>query len=699
MRYLLFFLTLCLYQTVCFASFSISGSVITQSGTNTSLNSIQNLSGVSVSTQNDIRVYNIGNRRLVINGNLTIDPETEMLIVGYNSGEMVVVQNNGSLTIGREIVVNGFSRYSEGMAIYLENCPPGFTNRFSFKGNSTFNWFGGVISQQAGKFGFYGNNVTIRIHSENAKLIYRTIDSQNQIRQETNDFIADALTLINGDLTVVSATTQLNGYNPIHCSGAIAFSGSTPNQDVVFNGYRGGGNGNLIDIKFWQGSRPVFYNSLTGSELITGPHISGSASSYGAAMIYQKLKVETHLTNGTAVEGAKCFIRDTNHGNRKTYNKEGHSINNTQDKTYTLITNASGESNIADVLIGSVLVNTGNGNSPNTGNYSWDYRGKENNHSDLFDLNFWNYETNYLQLPNVELKGVNTVVSKATLLTDGNISKSKSDAMAINGISIVHNPNNDEGTITISEQVTLCDLYDFVKLNKVDFHIEEPSIDKILITVIGNNLNIGDYQLVLTNGASLESCEKFQKLTSNKVSVIDDVSQNLKIALTDPNGTYKLMRLINLENALYVIKENVNSTILATDTNITGIASFVTQTNAPVLSFLVQKEGFTNWSADVDITSNDVFNLFVFHSDLANAIASGSTLENQELELYLIKKLLAKNEAIANSLSNVNDLNIIINSINQPGLTNASLEKQEELLELLKQVLLITTKINTSLSE
>ncbi|MGB0427392.1 MAG: hypothetical protein ACPGEC_00515 [Flavobacteriales bacterium] len=98
------------------------------------------------------------------------------------------------------------------MAIYLDDSGTGFTNRFTFQNGGDLTWNGGIISMQAGKFGFYGDNCTVRINSLNAKLIYRTQDPQNQIRQETDDFISTAFSFIGGDMTIVGTAQQLNGY-------------------------------------------------------------------------------------------------------------------------------------------------------------------------------------------------------------------------------------------------------------------------------------------------------------------------------------------------------------------------------------------------------------------------------------------------------------------------------------------------------
>ncbi|MGB0427395.1 MAG: hypothetical protein ACPGEC_00530 [Flavobacteriales bacterium] len=86
-----------LFSVHAFANFTLSGNTITQSGTDTDLSGLSGISGVTTSQQADIIQYNIGNRRLVIQGTLTIDPEKETLFIGYISGDLVRVRNGAEL--------------------------------------------------------------------------------------------------------------------------------------------------------------------------------------------------------------------------------------------------------------------------------------------------------------------------------------------------------------------------------------------------------------------------------------------------------------------------------------------------------------------------------------------------------------------------------------------------------------------------
>ncbi len=681
------------------AAFSISGSVITQTGTDTDLSGLSSISGVTISSQTGVNVYNIGNRRLIVQGTLTIDPEKEMLIIGYDSGELVRVEGSGHLIIGKEIIQNGFARYSEGMAIFLEDTPQGFTNRFSFYNNATFTWNGGVISIYAGKFGFYGDTVTVRAKSSNAKLIYRTQDPENQIRQETDDFISTGFSLIHGDLTIVGTGQQLNGYQPTQSTGAIAFSSATPNVDVILKGYEGGGRGNTVDIKHWGGSRPILINSALGSNLICGPHISGHGNAYGIALVKQEFKLTAKNVAGNGISNAKFFIKDTNHGNRETYSKEGHTVNNSADKIYTGITNSSGSTPTVEILLAANIVNTGNSDAPNTGSYAWDYRGKNNDHSDLFDVNVWSYKHSYVQLSNIEMKGVNEKEVSTTLFDDPNITKAnESDAAAINGIAVTHNTSDDTGTITITGTVTLCDLYDKIKYDKVNNNINEPTISTLATTVTGKILKLGNYQLILAEGSKIQPCYKFEKIETDVVSSIHDANTNLEIALEDPNGIYKLIRLQDVISGNVTIRDETTDTVLKEITNFTGDLNLVLQSNSTNVSVYLTRDGYTNWATNIDLTTDEVFSFIINQAILSENLGNAATLENQTAELFLMRKILQKSQAIQTELNNKTESTINLNSINQPSATDATMEKQEELLELLKLILGKTITVRESMN-
>jgi hypothetical protein len=684
------------------AVFTLSGgNEILQTGIDNNLDSLVLVPGVTTITVNDITIYRLPNRRLRIRGTLTIDPEIEMLIIEAPNNELLIADNNGHLTIGRAITQNGYTRYSVGTAIYFENTAAGYTNRVSFTGNSSLTWNGGTVSIYAGKFGFYGDNVTVRINSTNAKLIYRTQDSQNQIRQETDDFISTGFTFINGDLTIVGHNQQLNGYSPEHCTGSLAFSGATPNVDVIIRGYAGGNKGNSIDIKHWSGSRPVLINAEFGSQLNCGPHISGNGGSYGVARVFQDVQVNVVDNTNTPITGVHYFIRDTDHANRNIYTREAPSIDSTADIIYTGTTDGSGATNVFSVLLAMNVANNGNADAPNIGNYAWDYRGKNNDNSDLFDITLMGYNHTIGQLSDVELKGVDTLSLKSALIPDGNITEPLfTNALAISGISVLHNVANDSGVINITGNITLCDLYDYLKAEKINTSKEEPTVVSLVANPVGNEVFIGNYQLNFSVAGMLDACNKFQKVNSNLVSSIINPNNNLGVALQDPNGTYKLIRLEGLDSANVTIYDEVGDSNLFVASDTSGTIQFVTQNNNDSISILIERTDYTSWASFLDFNSADVFNYIVNQAKITSGsiFVDQATLENQEESMYLLLKLLQKNEAILNTLDDSVSTTLNVPITTTIG-TSASKENQEEIKQLLHLLLFRTVGIRERLTE
>lgn len=700
----LFILISLLFVAKVNAAFTLSGSNIIQTGTNTNLSGLSGVSGVTTQSINNKTIYILNNRQLIIRGTLTIDPEIEELLVngsGTNS-ELIRVEQSGHLILGKAITKNGYTRYSEGMAIYLENTNAGFTNRVSFYNQSSFTWNGGVISMYAGKFGFYTDNVTVRINSKNAKLVYRTTDPQNQIRQETDDFISDGFTLINGDFTIVGTGQQLNGYDAIQCSGSLAFSSATPNIDVPIRNYSGGNKGNDIDVKLWAGCRPLIINPEFGSQLNVGPHISGNGTSYGVVRVYKEIQIYTKNNVNAPVSGIRYYIEDYNHGQRETYTRESPSVDVTGNNLYSGYTANTGYSNVFQVLLATNIANNGNGDNPNTGNYTWDYRSKNNNTEDLYDVHLLGYNYILQQLPDVELKGVDTNVITATMIGDENITKpTLAEAQSIQGISITHNTTNTGGVINITDTVSLCDLYDFVKADKITTNYTEPTLLTTAVQSNATSLLTGNYQINVSATGRLEICDKFSKITSQASSVLANIDDNLGVALEDASNTYKLIILENLDSARINVYDKVNNTLVKNDSNIVGTYTYISSSASNLYDVLITKEGYSNWSVNVDVSTEDFVRYFVVQSELGTSpiLVEQATLENQEAQLFLSQKLVQNSENILKALSNSSQNNTTITINGSSTTTSPTLGKQEENFELLKLLLSKTTAIKKRVKE
>ena len=69
------------------------------------------------------------------------------------------------------------------------------------------------------------------------------------------------------------------------------------------------------------------------------------------------------------------------------------------------------------------------------------------------------------------------------------------------------------------------------------------------------------------------------------------------------------------------------------------------------MSVLVERYGFTNWGTNVDLTSGDVFSFSVSQAVLSSNIGNIAIAENQEQQLYLLQKIIQKNQAIQSELN------------------------------------------------
>ena len=102
-------------------AFAYSAGVITQTGTDTDLSGLNGLTGVTrigyVTTGSEsFYIYDIGTNRLDIEGDLTINPEYNMLLTNCPTGiapnMSINVRSTGTLTLGVKTVVGSATKYT-----------------------------------------------------------------------------------------------------------------------------------------------------------------------------------------------------------------------------------------------------------------------------------------------------------------------------------------------------------------------------------------------------------------------------------------------------------------------------------------------------------------------------------------------------------------------------------------------------------
>lgn len=136
-------------------SFSESGGVITQTGTDTDLTGLSGLTGVTrfgyVTTGSEtFYIYDIGTNRLDIEGDLTINPEYNMLLTNCPTGTLpnmsINVRSTGTLTLGVKTVSGTATKYTIGTAIVTtEQGDLNASGSFHVESGGTIEGYGATI--------------------------------------------------------------------------------------------------------------------------------------------------------------------------------------------------------------------------------------------------------------------------------------------------------------------------------------------------------------------------------------------------------------------------------------------------------------------------------------------------------------------------------------------------------------------------
>jgi hypothetical protein len=188
---------------------------------------------------------------------------------------------------------------------------------------------------------------------------------------------------------------------------------------------------------------------------------------------------------GGAIEGAKLYIKDYDNGNRRLYNQEAPSIDLLDDQVYTATSNASGVFPTQLVLTGAQLADFTYGSSNsgvNTGAYAWDYRSKNGDTDDLFDVFFASYSHLLTQLTDVPLKGVGGVSEQATMFIDTAITEAVK--ATVDAYTTLETPQK---------------FYDRAKSYLVDNYAGETAT---IVTRAANLIDAGSYNVVIDATAS-----------------------------------------------------------------------------------------------------------------------------------------------------------------------------------------------------
>ena len=510
-------------------AFTLSGSTITQSGTDTSLAGLTGVAGVTTRTVGagvyKKVYYTLPNGTNLTYNNLTLDPRYECLVLGQTACLITPSSSSSVLNIGSNLTQFGGTYGSQQEAIVSgDNSGVSYTVSSGLKiFQGTLNWYYGTIRVQTctglGAVDYNNGNVESTLTGYiggNAILEIMTIAGDScqvqfggdaglvveglKLRGYGSPTASGMLSISTGRIYTQAPSFQLEGFAGISyqagSAGAQPVLASTVpaiRQSQFFTTYGFKSTAGPKGLNIWLGSLIRGVNCPDGSAVKILEHNNNSSHSQGYVEIRNEALFTQKDVAGAAIQGVVTYMRDTNNGSRKLYNLCQQNIDNTGDKIYIATSNASGiagfTGDTGSVLLCAVAHLTASYvGSDNTGHNLKDLRSKTNvPGTDDFTFYHWGYGF-AVRATDVILKSTTTAFEQTNaLVADPGVTLSQTAAAALSSIS------------------TLDNLYDAAKNWKcqaVQANLEYPTIGTQPITASGNVLNLGSCNIVIDSAAS-----------------------------------------------------------------------------------------------------------------------------------------------------------------------------------------------------
>lgn len=485
-------------------TFALSGSNITQSGTDADLSGLAGVSGVTTFVQSGKTVYNIGNRTLAITGTLTQDPRTEEIWTGSavplgsgngNSGSMIRV--TGTYNLGVAVTKNGVQAYPQSTAIRLN------TSGGSSYGPDDISNYGGVVVASGGVWNWYFGTIftwgpigfgssansasgTANVYSKSCQIISLGTSGGNaenpQVRVNSTQTNVQGMSTIGmHNITLLGNPAAWANVDVKHHTSAYGASSSSPDATyLTVTNYESGG-GHTRDWGVWQGKWYRFVNAVNGSNYVMGSG-ANSAANYGLAESRQALTITAKNAAGSAIASGGWFVRDKNNGLRLAANGLGNGKTNADyvsDRTYAAAFNGSGIA--AYSTDGGILTHVGYrvyanaAATPDTATENKrDYRGETNDNADSFIARVRSYGYAFTEL-SVTLKGANGTAQNVTLFSAPAVVQASATAQAHTGITLTDHGGSPvswnskswgitvTGNLSTNPALTAADIYHYLQ--------------------------------------------------------------------------------------------------------------------------------------------------------------------------------------------------------------------------------------------
>ena len=399
-------------------AFALSGTTITQSGTDFDLSGLSGITGVEykehIASASVFRLAEFSTGiKLRINGNLTIDASTDQLFFPHTSDTFgwLEVTDGASLTLTDKIEKDGTSQSYQKIAI---RSMARTANHYSagqgidIKSGGTLVMDGGGIWTDS-HINFWDSRTLFIVSSSSLiRLGTATNGLKNILRGGTGgaSFDIDGLMLLdstNGFQT--GAISKLNNYSPQFCD-----EGVMANGELTMYSYDPVG----CDIDFSviaPGSFYVVYGYADKPVTFTLHFDHNNAAGGGWVKIRKKLQIITLNEEGLPIEGVKSYFTDTDNGERQ---------NKIEDLTGIIVYEATSDSSgLAEHDI--LLANSQLGSYENVGRESEprpvDYRTKNNSHDYKMDAAVFSYGHHPRIANDIDLRGLSSTVDVALVLS------------------------------------------------------------------------------------------------------------------------------------------------------------------------------------------------------------------------------------------------------------------------------------------
>ena len=585
-------------------AFTLSGSIITQTVTDTSLAGLSSVSGVTTRVNaGDPKIQYIINtgHKLIVNGTLSWDNRIEELIitsatVANNSGGMMRV--NGTVTIGTFAVIgnngnSGFYR-SEGLRIAKSTnagAPYDVLDQSLFVSSTgTFNAYGAGL--------FLGNGVTVEAGA-NGIIKGCFIDAVSNLRFK---MYSSNFSVEDSDFSVLSPFI----FNP-----PASFKGNTLNN-MEITGYGTFDLTNLVTLENFNNTyssareirmidqfRLELLNANVGANVSLqgwGTNFGSSARNEYYAEITKQIDFKAINNTGSNVEDVKLYARDTNNGARTNLY-----INNTADKIYTATSDVNGVMARQKIIL-FIADNTDKAQGINYPSNP-DYRTKGNN-LNTFDFNFIHYNYNLAGLPDYDLSQNGVAISTVGFLPDTLITqvvKATVDAYPIT-VALSGSALTVTGNGATLQDLTSYQLYDLAKSFLRDNYSGESEtvVNRSGIEIDGRALDINLSYINYTG----------DMITTGVISLLNGSTFNG--TRTDANGTVLPLRNVSVTglsagSRLCVYNQNTSTQVynqVVAGTSYTAqYAEGVGYSIGDVLELKVAKINMLEFSTSVVVTS------------------------------------------------------------------------------------------------